>query len=151
MVKRLYEEFQDYKIQDLRTLLVHQLQHEQQVHDLTAAKESQGRQIELLQRSCQALEDKFMDIKKNTMSNKAIQTDKPQPTTHQSSTTGQHIHTTINSGRYTTTTPSSQHPPPPPSTTSHHAPTPPNTGDETTVGPACSPPQLSVCPTPAEN
>ena len=60
----MYEEFQGYKIQASRSLLVHQQQHEQ-VQDLTAARESQDRQIELLQRRCQALEDKFRGIKKN--------------------------------------------------------------------------------------
>ena len=98
----------------LLTLPVHQEQHEQQVQDLTAAKESQDRQKELLERRCQALEDEFRGIKKNTKPNKAIETDKPEPATHQS--TGQRNHTTISNGRYTTTTPSSQHPLPPPDT-----------------------------------
>ena len=53
-----------------RTLLVHQQQHEQQIQNLTAAKESQERQTELLQRRCEALEHNFRGIKK-TKSNKA--------------------------------------------------------------------------------
>ena len=61
--------------------LVHQHEHEQQVQDLTAARESQDRQTGLLQRRCQALEVKFRGIRKNSKSNKAIQTDKPQPNT----------------------------------------------------------------------
>jgi len=44
------------------TLLVHQQQREQ-VQDVTAAKESQDRQTELFQRSCQALQEKFRGIK----------------------------------------------------------------------------------------
>ena len=77
------------QIQASRKLLVHQ-QHEQQVQDLTAANESQDRQIELLQRRGQLLEGKFRGIKQSTKSNKA--TDTPQPPTHQSSTTSQRIH-----------------------------------------------------------
>ena len=45
MMDRLYQEFQDYKIQASRTLLVHQQQHEQQIKDLITAKQSQDRQI----------------------------------------------------------------------------------------------------------
>ena len=127
----------------LLTLLVHHEQHEQQVQDLTAAKESQDRQIEILERRCQALEDEFKGIKKNTKSNKAIQTDKPQPAAHQS--TGQRIHTTKNNGRYTTTTPSSQHPLPP-STTSRHAPTPPDTVRKQDPVPASQVQTPAFCP-----
>ena len=66
MVDRLYQQFQDYRIQASSTLLVRQQQHrEKQVQDLTVVKESQARQIELPQRRC-----------------KAFQADKPQPTTH---------------------------------------------------------------------
>ena len=70
------------------------------------------RQTDLLQRRCQAFEDKLKNIKKSIKYSKSIQTDRPQPTTHQSSTT---IHAKVNNGRHTTTTPSIQHPSPPPS------------------------------------
>ena len=138
----MYEEFQDYKSQASRTLLVYQQEHEQ-VHDVTAARESHDRQTELLQRRCQALEDKCWGMIKNTKSNKAIQTDKPQPAAHQS--TGQRIHTTKNNGRYTTTTPSSQHPLPP-STTSRHAPTPPDTVRKQDPVPASQVQTPAFCP-----
>jgi len=82
MVDRLYQQFQDYRIQVSRKLLVRQQQHGEQVQDLTVVKESQARQIELLRRRCQAVEYKFRGLKKNTKSNKAFQADKPQTTTH---------------------------------------------------------------------